>query len=78
MRNINEHRKMINISLCIFNHLYEKKGVGKMVEGYWCDETHMYINANKMVVSPFNTQSCREVKYLTLFSKRMYLFTNFI
>jgi len=33
MWNINEHRKMINISLCIFGYLYEKKGVGKVVEG---------------------------------------------
>jgi len=48
-----------------------------MVEGLWCDETRRYINANKMVVSPFNTQNCTDVKYLTLFGKMLYLFTNF-
>lgn len=61
MRNINEHRRTINISLSIFSHLYEKKGLDKIVEGYWCDETLKYINAYKMIVSPFNTQSCGEV-----------------
>jgi hypothetical protein len=68
---------MINVSLHIFGHVYEKKSIGKMVEGLWCDETRRYINANKMVVSPFNTQNCTDVKYLTLFSKMLYLFTNF-
>jgi len=34
---------MINVSLRIFGHVYEKKNIGKMVEGLWCDETHRYI-----------------------------------